>query len=78
MVGGDGGVVGPKELATVSKYCDGHCRNFLPQDVSSREPSVDDHVVRFKNCVDKENRKTCAFTFQNMCFQISDIAKHVL
>jgi hypothetical protein len=26
----------------------------------------------------KENRKKRAPTFQNMCFQISDIAKHVL
>jgi hypothetical protein len=42
------------------------------------EPSVHGHVANFKNWVDKENRKTCAFTFQNMCFQISDIAKHVL
>ncbi len=43
-----------------------------------KEQSVNGHVVRFKNFVDKENRKTCGFTFQNIYFQIADIAKHVL
>ncbi len=37
-----------------------------------------DHVARFKNWVDKENRKICAFTFQNTCFPRPDIGKHVL
>jgi hypothetical protein len=102
MVGGDGGVVGPKELVGwvdtvtshrrpdlhschttlhrgwsivfwhLSKYCDGTLK-YLFTTRSFLEPSVHDHVSRFKNFVDKENRKKCAFTFQNMCFQISDI-----
>jgi hypothetical protein len=62
----------------VSKYCDGHCKTFLPQDVSSKSMTtwsalkivstmkISKHVLSLF--------KTCSFRYQisqNMCFDIT-------
>jgi hypothetical protein len=105
MVGGDGGVVGPKELVgwvgTVTDsrltllphhasprlkhsflpHCGGHCKPFLPQDVSSKNNPC---MVTWSGLKIASTRKigkhvlslfkTCAFRYQisqNMCFDIA-------
>ncbi len=59
--------------------CNHKSRNYWIKKFSGFFSRKDGEFVLFlNNWVDKENRKTCAFTFQNMCFQISDIGKHVI
>ena len=48
---------------------------FFPEQTVST--ILQGHVNRFRKCFEIENWKACVFTFESMCFPITDIGKHV-